>query len=264
MLRRFLSRQAPGAEARAVAEGRAHELTLDLEDGGEEAAELLSMLRSVPVGSISARRLRNAITVDGRDAIVDALIATPSATRELATQLCGRLHLEEAVPWLEVRLLDRNRRVRHAAARALGRIGGVRSAEALLRADGRARIPRSRLCIELAKAAPRLFLEQAVADPDWAAQRPEIIIALGLRRHGRVSVATLLAEVPVGSAAELLALCHVIAKLGDRSAVPWLFGLLDHDDRAVRAAADHALQRIHRTAFGRPLARPLQLVGAGG
>lgn len=262
MLQRLLGRQSHAAEVREVAEGRAQELSLNLEAGTDQAVELLLLLRSVPTTSVTARRLRNALTGGSRAALVDALVAGPSATRELAAQLCGLLELEEAVPWLEARLQDRNRRVRLAATRALGRIGGARSGEALLRAAGRARIPASRLCVELAKAAPLLFLERVLADPDWSAERPLVITALGLRRHGRLSAASLLAAVPVTSSAELLPLCHVIAKLGDRSAVPWLFGLLDHLDPEVRAAADHALQRIHRTAFGRPLVKPLHLVGA--
>ena len=263
ILQRLLGRRALAGRLQAIAEGRAEELDVDpVEDPGA-AADLVGYLKGVPRESLPARRLRLAVTARTRDHAVDRLDAHASADRELAAHLCGVLELDEAVPWLETRLQDRNRRVRLASARALGRIGGTRGAEALLRAADRARIPASRLTVELAKAAPHLFLEEAVADPEWEAVRPLLIAALGLRGHGRTSLEDLLSRVPVTGPADLRALCHVISKLGDRSAVPWLFGLLDHDDQDVRAAADHALRRIHRTAFGRPALGPLTLVGAG-
>jgi HEAT repeat protein len=262
MLNRLLARPVRGGQLRAVAEGHASRLEIDPVGDPDEALGLLEMLRRSPDGMVS-RRLRNAVTEQSRHRIVDELVARQSSTRELAAQLCGWLEIEAAVPWLEMRLLDRNRRVRLASARALGRLGGALAAEALLRATGRARIPESRLIVELAKAAPHLFLEQVIADPDWELQRPTAIAALGLRGPVRLSPAILLQHVPARGSVELVPLCHVIAKLGDRTAVPWLFGLLDHESASVRTAADHALQRIHRTAFGRPLTQPLRLVGAG-
>src|SRR3989442_8791590 len=77
------------------------------------------------------------------------------------------MRMEQAVPWLTSLLWSKAPAVRDAAARALARIGGVRSAGALLMAIQRIG-PRPSLIVALARAAPDLHLEAVLG----ASQRP--------------------------------------------------------------------------------------------
>ena len=83
------------------------------------------------------------------DELVDGLGDRDWAVRAASARECGARGVEQAVPLLTERLLDPDRRVRGAAAGALGRIGGTRSAEALMRALRSGRLGAGRLAREL-------------------------------------------------------------------------------------------------------------------
>jgi HEAT repeat protein len=232
-----------------VAAGQVTAYAVDIEAQPDAAAELLRVAGAQRRGSAETRRLRAALERDARDALVDLLAARQAPLRLLAVRLCGALELEESVPWLELRLSDRNRSVREAAARSLGRIGGGRATDALLRALPRERVPWYRLTVEIARAAPSHHLESAVADPGWHEQRPAIMVGLALRSPA-VSVVDFLAATPIAGPRDLIAACHVLARSAE--AASWLAALLDHPDRRVRLAADRALRRL-RNAGARPV-----------
>jgi HEAT repeat protein len=239
-----------------VAAGQVASYAVDLEQQPDAGAELLRVAGAHPRGSAETRRLRLALDADSRNAVVDLLAARQTPLRLLAVRLCGALELEESVPWLELRLSDRNRSVREAAARSLGRIGGLRAADALLRAIPRERVPWYRLTIEITRAAPSHYLESAVGDPAWHEQRPAIMVGLALRSPD-IAVAEFLAATPIAGPRDLIAACHVLAR--SAGATSWLAALLDHPDRRVRRAADRALRRL-RNAGARPV---YVLSGAG-
>lgn len=248
MLRRLALR---GSRSRFadVAAGREPSYRISVESQPALAEELAGFAARLPRASLETRRLRNALDRDSRDGLLDLLGARPPASRLLAARLCGALELEEAAPWLELRLGDRNRGVRQAAARSLGRIGGSRATEALLRAIPRERVPWYRLTVEVARAAPSLYLQEALGDPRWHEQRPAIMVALALRSPA-VDAAEFLAAAPIAGPRDLIAACHVLARAS--GATSWIGGLLDHPDRRVRTAADRALRRL-RSAGARPV-----------
>src|SRR3989442_15545501 len=96
--------------------------------------------------------------------------------------MAGPLAMHLAAPWLPSLVLAHEPVVRHAAAKALGKIGGTRSAEALLRAIQR-RGPTPTLIVELARAAPDLFLETALCVPQRTGVKGAVAVAAGLRRR---------------------------------------------------------------------------------
>src|SRR5256884_5116969 len=68
--------------------------------------------------------------------LLDALASPEPATRAAAAQLCGAMRLAEAVAWLSDLLSDPDEKVRVAAARGLGRTGGRRAGDPLVRVVG--------------------------------------------------------------------------------------------------------------------------------
>ncbi|HEX6488736.1 MAG TPA: HEAT repeat domain-containing protein [Candidatus Dormibacteraeota bacterium] len=239
-----------------VASGALTDLEIDLAGAPEGADELMAVAGRLTRRSAAVRRLRVAIGPQARGLLLDLLAAEQPATRRRGAQLCGALELEEAVPWLELCLADRDRGVREASARALGRIGGARSAQALLNAFAHDLLPWFRLTVELAKAAPHLYLEQEVARTFWAHERPALIAAMGLRNPA-AGGADFLAAVPISGPRDMIAACHVLARAGAWAPGSWVAALRDHSDHRVREAAERALRRI-RTA-GRA---PVYVIGA--
>src|SRR5205823_4650624 len=115
------------------------------------------------------------------DELVDGLGDRDWAVRAASARECGARGVEQAVPLLTERLLDPDRRVRGAAAGALGRIGGTRSAEALMRALRSGRLGAGRLARELARSAPDFFLEAALTRPENRQVRAALALTAGLR-----------------------------------------------------------------------------------
>jgi HEAT repeat protein len=151
--------------------------------------------------------------------------------------------MEPAVPLLAERLVDPDRRVRGAAAGALGRIGGGRAAEALLRALRGGRVPPGRLIRELARSAPDHFLENAMERPENRQARAGLALASGLRARPSPIAGTLY-DLLGGSEQERVAACHAFGALGYTEAVPVLMDTLFDRSPRVRQASRRALNRL--------------------
>jgi len=166
-VRRAVDRAAFRIRLHQVAEGRAGARALDLGSAPEESAAILAAeCRRLPVGSPSLRRLIAGLHRSGAlDRIVDGLAVRDRELQLRSVRLSGALRLEAAVPWLEPLLGSSHEPLRAAAARALGRIGGVRAANALVRGLGWRRGSTARLVMELARAVPDLYLETKLVDP---------------------------------------------------------------------------------------------------
>jgi HEAT repeat protein len=151
--------------------------------------------------------------------------------------------MEQAIPLLSERLLDPDRRVRAVAASALGRIGGGRSAEALLHALRTCRLGAGRLSRELARAAPDFFLESALVRPENRKIRATLALTAGLRGRSSAVAEQLLALLE-GDPAERAAACHALGCLHHTPAVPFLMDALFDPSPRVRHAAAVALTRL--------------------
>jgi len=177
------------------------------------------------------------------DELVDGLGDRDPSVRAASARECGARAVEQTVPLLSERLLDPDRRVRGAAAGALGRIGGSRSAEALIRALRSGRLGAGRLARELARSAPDFFLEAALTRPENRQIRAALALTAGLR--GRSSaVADQLLALLEGDPAERAAACHALGALRYTPAVPFLMDALFDSNPPVRHAAGVALTRL--------------------
>src|SRR5207247_2241985 len=135
-----------------------------------------------------------------------------------SARIVGALRMYEAVPWVAQLLDSRDRSGSDAAARALGRSGGTGSARALIKAITRKGLNR-RLVAELARAAPDLLVESALAEPQPQSVRPALAIAAGLRRR-RAAVGPLIALLENGSRRERVISCRALGWIGARNAHP--------------------------------------------
>jgi HEAT repeat protein len=210
------------------------------------------------------RRRRGTATSDRTgvdDQVVDGLTSADPGVRAASARSCGVARLEAAVPLLAERLLDPDPRVRGAAAGALGRIGGARSADALLRALRARRVPASRLIRELARSAPDLYLEAALAQPENRQLRAALAVAAGLRPCPTPIARMLYELLDEGVEGERIAACHAFGALGYTEAVPVLLDALFDRSPAVRQAARGALNRLGARVPGSEPPRPAPRVG---
>jgi HEAT repeat protein len=141
------------------------------------------------------------------------------------------------------RLVDPDPSVRAAAARALGRIGGARSAEALVLAARASRLGAGRLARELARSAPDFFLETALVRPENRQIRATLALAAGLRGRSTAVAEQLLALLE-GDPAERVVACHALGALRHAPAEPFLKEALRDPNPRVRQAAGVALARL--------------------
>jgi HEAT repeat protein len=180
----------------------------------------------------------------------------PKVKRRVITVL-GRLEMDEVVPWLAPFLGNPDEGVRVNAARALGRIGGGRASDALVKALYWRRGSLNRVVMELARAAPDLYLERALVNPHHSGIRASLAVAAGLRRR-RTAVASLMHVVASGSRAERIAACRALGWIGDRTVVPAIQYLLGDAGWQVRVAAAKALGQIGEPDSERELLRGFQ------
>jgi HEAT repeat protein len=174
--------------------------------------------------------------------VVDGLRHPDHGVRAASARTCGICRLEPAVPLLAERLADPHPRVRVAAARALGRIGGTRAADTLLRALRAGRLSAGRVAMEIARAAPDHYVVAEVERAENHDLRAPLVLAAALRR--RPFPIEILLELMQGSEAERAAACHALGVLGHSEAAPLLIDeLFDHSPR-VRRAARSALNRL--------------------
>jgi len=230
---------------RAVAAGTASTLDVDLSDPELDPGPVfLLVTRSLPAGSPVLARLVGALRSSGTvDDLMDGLIGHDPRRRERCARMVGALRFDPAVPWLGMQLNAAERPVRRAAARALGRIGGARSADLLLGALRTRRLPSSRLVIELSRAAPDLYIESCLQFPQNTAVRAQLAAAAGLRgrRSGIEPLRRLAAE---GTERERATACRGLGLISNPEPGPEFRSALAHRAWRVRRAAARALGEI--------------------
>jgi len=219
-------------------------LKIDLRDGEVDSSALLvELVAPLEPDSDTFRRLASAMKRSGAaDAVIDGLAARESITRTRSARIAGAMRMEEVVPWLAPLLCSRAPAVRDSAARALARIGGVRSADALLLAIQRMG-PRPSLIVALARAAPDLYLEAVLGGSQPRAIQPAVAMAAGLRGR-RTATAALILQLRFGTRRARTASSRALGRLGAATAIPELTLALEHRDWRVRMSAAKALGAI--------------------
>jgi HEAT repeat protein len=224
---------------------------MSLEEKGVDTVDIVDeVTRPMRAEDMEMWRLAWSLEQAGAtQAALEGLVSGDPARRRISARFVGALQMEDAVPWLAPLALSSDRTVCDAAARALGRIGGSRSAQALLAAiqrNGARRI----LITALARAAPDLFLEVALSEPHPPGVTQAVAIAAGLRRR-HTAIGPLLALLVHGSRRERASACRALGWIGAGTASPLLIGALEHPDWKVRISAAKAL-----AALRAPLAAP--------
>src|SRR2546423_1597879 len=180
-----IRRAALRRKLQAVTTRMSRTLSVDLDHAGVDVGEVIEQItEGLPMESAEMQRLVAAFKDSGvADRVIARLSAKSPVQRARSARVIGSLRMYDAVWWLADQLQSRERSVSDAAARALGRIGGAQSANALQLAIQRKGLSR-RLVTELARAAPDLYLELALGEQQRPAVRPALAIAAGFcRRH---------------------------------------------------------------------------------
>lgn len=229
---------------RAVAAGSDQTLRIDLHDGDVDSAALLvELVRPLDPDSDAFRRLLSAMRRSGAaDAVIDGLASRESIIRARSARIAGALRMEEVVPWLAPLLWSKASAVRESAARALARIGGLRSADALVAALQQLG-PKPSLIVALARAAPDLYLEGVLGGSQARAVQPSAAMAAGLRGH-RTATAALILQLRSGGRRARTASCRALGWLRAPAGVPELTLALEHRDWRIRMSAAKALGAI--------------------
>lgn len=215
-----INRPALRRSVRLVATGARDVLHVDLSD---PAMDLPAVFDAATAefgrGSVEFQRIAMGLKRTGAyDTVVDQLAAGDAVRRARSARIAGALRLEQAIPWLGALLHATDSATRQAAARALGRIGGARSADTLLHAIGLRRVTPS-LVISLAHASPDLFLESVLNGPCGEASREVAALAAGLRRR-RASVPPLQRVLASGTPRERAAARRALRSLHALRPVP--------------------------------------------
>ena len=225
----------------AVASGKADTASSTFDEPGVDVAGVIEELTlGLKPDSLPLERLVVALTNSGAvDRMVEGLEAKSAHHRAAGARAIGALLIYEAVPSVAPLLAARERQVSDAAARALGRIGGAHSAGALLFALQRRGISR-RLVAELARGAPDLFIEVALAQPQKPGARPALALAAGLRRR-HTATSQLTALVRGGSRRERVISCRALGWIGATTAIPVITEALNDREWKLRVSAAKAL-----------------------
>jgi HEAT repeat protein len=184
--------------------------------------------------------------------LLNSLVSPNPVTRAAAARLCGALRLTESVIWVEDLVQDENPKVKEAAIRALGLMGGRRAVEALMGAADR--IPTHRLAIALAMAASDLDIEALMRQPASEKAAVVTVLACGLRRDAlRVQPLLGIAHDRRWPKAVRIAACKSLAMIADQAASDGLRTLVQREpDADVKKAAMHAQKRLRAAAETRP------------
>lgn len=256
--RASLARSRLRARLAAVASGARDGVALDLGDPMIDTAAVVSAV-TAPYGSGTAElgRIVGALQASGiYGTVLDQLTAQQPGPRARSATLAGALRIEAAVPTLVALLSASERPVRNAAARALGRIGGARSAAGLLRAVRHgARGPT--IVIQLARAAPDLFLEAALNEAEIGAAAVAVAAAAGLRRRSAAVRPLVNLMLHSALASERAAGCRALGWIGDRNSAPAIAAALEDPSWRVRLSAAKALRRLRLTGYRREVTRLL-------
>jgi len=228
------------------------------------AAELLAEAVGV-ASSIEAALSRPGVGVMGHwmvhqllrrsnlyDDLVNSLASPNAVTRAAAARICGAARITDSVLWISDLVKDPNPRVREAAVRSLGHLGGRRAVDELMASAGE--IPLYRLAIALARAATDVDIEALMRQPANERAALATVLACGLRRDVlRVSPLLGIAHDRRWPKQVRLAACKALAAIGDRSAADGLHRLtMGEPDEKVKQAAERAHRRLLKRAVGRP------------
>ncbi|TMD17384.1 MAG: HEAT repeat domain-containing protein [Chloroflexi bacterium] len=225
----------------SVASGKTADASFNFDELGVDMAGVLEELTvGLQPDSIRIERLVATLKNSGTvDRLVERLETKGVHHRAASARAIGALRMYEAVPSVAPLLASRERPVADAAARALGRIGGTRSATALLLAIQRRGLNR-RLVAELARSAPDLFLEVAMSERQKPGVRPALALAAGLRRR-RTATSQLMILVQRGSRRERVISCRALGWIGAAIAIPVITEALLDRDWKLRMSAAKAL-----------------------
>jgi HEAT repeat protein len=184
--------------------------------------------------------------------LLNSLVSPNPLTRAAAARLCGALRLTGSVIWIEDLLQDKNPKVREAAIRALGLVGGRRAVEALMAAADQ--IPIHRLAIALSMAASDLDIEALMRRPDSEKAAVVTVLACGLRRDTlRVPPLLGIAHDRRWPKAVRIAACKSLGMIADPGSSDGLRTLVQREpDADVKKAAMHAQRRLHASAEAAP------------
>src|SRR3989442_12360698 len=129
-----IRRGAIRRQPQAVAAGKRATVSIDLEQTGVDVGEAIEKITNrLPMESMPVQRLVFAFKRSGTaDRVVERLAAKSPQQRARSARVVGALQLTEAVPLGAALLQSPDRAVLGAAARALGKIAGARSAAALV------------------------------------------------------------------------------------------------------------------------------------
>jgi len=229
---------------RKVAAGKSQVMHIDLNDREIDSSELLVELAApLDPDSDPFRRLASAMRRSGvADAVIDGLASRESRVRARSARVAGAMRMEQLVPWITPLMWSREPEVRSSAARALARIGGVRSADAILMAIQRLG-PRPSLIVALARAAPDLYLEGVLGGSRPRDVQRAVALAAGLRGR-RTATAALILQLRSGSRRVRTASSRALGWLGAPAGVTELTLALGHRDWWVRMSAAKALGAI--------------------
>lgn len=250
-IRRALVRR----QLHAVTEGKSERLRINLHDGEiNSSALLVELIAPLDPESIPFRRIASAMKRSGvTEAVIDGLGSRDFTVRAKSARIAGALRMEQVVPWLSPLLWSRVPSVRDSASRALAKIGGVRSADALLMAIQTIG-PRPSFIVALARAAPDLYLEAVLGGTQLRSTHPAVAVAAGLRGR-RTATAALILQLMSGSRKARKASSRALGWLGGPAGIPELTLALEHRDWWVRMSAAKALGAI-------PAYRPDRLLRA--
>jgi hypothetical protein len=229
---------------RSVVAGKADRLNIDLADlYVDPAMMLMEAAASLDRGGVLYARLVAAVTHPSlAHRIIDGLGSRHPVVRARCARIAGVFQMEQAVPLIAPLLRSKESMVRTAATRALGAIGGVRSADALLMAIQRFG-PRPALIVALARAAPDLYLETVLSRRQPRGVQPAVAIAAGLRCR-QTAVAPIVAQMSDGSPRLRAAGGRALGWIGAPAGVAVLVECLEHRDWRVRLSAAKALGKI--------------------
>jgi HEAT repeat protein len=240
-------------QIRSVVAGNSTVLNLDLSDREIDAAALLAE-EAAPLDVDSPAFMRVAASMNNAglaDAVIDGLSSSDPILRHRCLRVAGTMRMEALVTWIGPLLWAPEPGVRSAAARALGRIGGSRSADALLVAIQRLG-SKPMFVIALARAAPDLYLETILRSQQKRPVHPAVAMAAGIRRR-RTAIFALMAQLAGGSR-RMRAVCgRALGWIDAPVSIQALNTALSDPEWRVRLSAVKALGRTSTYMPGAPL-----------